>query len=270
MAANALTRAFLRAIQLSADLASVASCRLVRWTGKSAQVLHPKHLLADATPPWYVSLVRPGDRVLDLGAGVGVHAVRCARAGAQVVAADLSEKNLAKARALMPDAKTSHSQDAPATVGLVRCDASKTLPFRSEVFTGALLLDILEHLPDPPATLRECARVLRSGAWLAIALPNSQTKWKERYRRAGLFWMSDRDHKHEYTWPEIVSLIESAGLRRRSGPEPIVLDTPLTGLIDLAGGISLRLYRRLTEWRMRALAQHPEDTTGFRCTAIKP
>jgi SAM-dependent methyltransferase len=208
--------------------------------------------------------------VLDLGAGVGVHAIRCAAAGAEVVAADWSEKNLAKAWSLLAGAQLSHGQDARATVRLVRCDASKPLPFRAESFTGALLFDIIEHLPDDAAALRECARILRPGAWLAIALPNSQTRWKERYRRAGLFWMNDRDHKREYTWPEAVALIESAGLRLRLGPETIALDTPLTGWMDLAGGLSLRLYRRLLEWRARALARHPQDTTGFRCTAIKP
>ena len=260
MADSPLTRALLRAIQLSADLASVMSCRLVRWTGKSTQVLHPKHLLADTSPPWYMPFVRPGDCVLDLGAGVCAHAARCARVGAQVVAADWSEKNLAKAKFLIADTN----------VRLIRSDATRTLPFRSGTFTGALLLDILEHLPDAAATLRECVRVLRSGAWVAIALPNSQTKWKQRYRRAGMFWMADRDHKREYTWPEIVDLIESAGLQLQWGPKPIVLDTPLTGWIDLAGGISLRLYRRLTEWRARLLARHPENTTGFRCVAIKP
>ena len=304
MVANPLTRIVLRAVQLSADLASLTSSRLVRWTGKSAQVIHPKHLLPDLSPPWYVSLVRPGDHVLDLGAGVGVHAMRCARAGANVIAADWSEKNLAKARSLLAGApfvvptlvgsnkgtptevgttnssplsqpnverrEGSYDNNVRAAVRLVRCDASKPLPFRAESFTGALLFDIIEHLPDDAAALRECARVLRSGAWLAIALPNSQTRWKGRYRRAGLFWMNDRDHKREYTWPEAVALIESAGLHLQSGPETIALDTPLTGWIDLAGGLSLRLYRRLLEWRARALARHPQDTTGFRCTAIKP
>ena len=270
MAANPLIRAFLRAIQLGADLASVASCHLVRWTGKSTQAIHPKHLLPDALPAWYVPLVRPGDCVLDLGTGVGAHAVRCARAGAQVIAADLNEKNLAKAKSFVAGEKFLYGQDARATVRLMRCDATKGLPFQSEIFTGALLLDVLEHLPDPVATLRECVRVLRPGAWLAMALPNSQTKWKQRYRRAGLFWMSDRDHKHEYTWPEIVDLLRSVGLRVQSGPEPIVLDTPWTGLIDLVGGISLRLYRRLIAWRATVLARSPQDTTGFRCVAIRP
>jgi len=251
----------LRLIQLSSNLATLAACRLVRWTGKSSEAIHPKHLVSDPWAAWYVSLVRPGDRVLDLGAGMATHAMRCSRAGAvRVVATDRSAHNLAKARTLV----------AGTTVSLVRCDVTKTLPFRSETFTGALLLDILEHLDDPQAALRECVRVLRPGAWLAVALPNSETTWKRRYRRAGLSWMSDRDHKHEYTWPEMAALLEAAGLRVQSGPEPIIFDTPLKGWMDLIGGFSLGLYRRLTECGMRAAARRPQETTGFRCVATKP
>jgi SAM-dependent methyltransferase len=260
MASNPLTRYFLRAIQLSSNLATLAACRLVRWTGKSSRAIHPKHLVGDLLGEWYVSRVRPDDCILDLGAGVGTHAGRCRRAGArQVVGVDRSEKNLAAARALV----------APAGVRLVRCDATKPLPFRSEVFTGALLLDILEHLHDAEAAVRECVRVLRPGAWVAVALPNSETTWKQRYRRAGLFWMSDRDHKQEYRWPEIVQLLEAAGLRVGSGPDTIALDTPLTGWIDLIGGFSLGIYRRVTEWRIREAARRPRESTGFRCIAIK-
>ncbi|MBM3334662.1 class I SAM-dependent methyltransferase [Candidatus Sumerlaeota bacterium] len=256
-----LTRRFLRLIQLSSNLATLLSCRLVKWTGKSKQPLHPKHLVGDKGAAWYMNLVRPGDLALDLGAGTGVHAARCLRAGARgVVAADLSEARLVRARVVAADV----------AVWFVCCDGSRTLPLQSASLGGALLLDILEHLLDPLAALRECARVLKPGAWVAIALPNSQTKWKERYRRAGLFWMSDRDHKREFTWPEIAQLIEAAGLRLQSGPEPIALDTPLTGLADLVGGFSLSLYRRLNQWRARQLARHPQETTGFRCVAIKP
>jgi len=261
MASNPLIRFSLRLIQRSSNLATLAACRLVRLTGKSREAIHPKHLIGDPWAAWYMSLVRPGDRILDLGAGVATHAVRCSRAGAaRVVAADLSERNLAKARTLATQTN----------VSLVRCDVTRPFPFRSEVFTGALLLDILEHLPDPQTALRECARVLRSGAWVAVALPNAETTWKRRYRRAGLPWMSDRDHKHEYTWPEIAALLEGVGLRVQSGPDPITLDTPLAGWIDLIGGFSLGLYRRLTEWRARQAALHPEESTGFRCLALKP
>ncbi len=257
---NPLTRALLRAVQLSSNLATLAACRLVRWTGKSREALHPKHLVAEPAVSWYVDLVQRGDCILDLGAGTAIHGARCAEAGARlVVAAELSERNLAKARGLARGEN----------VRLVRCDATRPLPFRDAAFTGVLLLDILEHLADPEAALREVVRTLRSGGWVAVALPNSQTTWKQRYRRAGLPWRSDRDHKHEYTWPQIAALLERAGLRIQSGPTPIIFDTPLAGWIDLIGGLSLQLYRRGIAWRIRRAVEHPQESTGFRCVATK-
>ncbi|MCX8036741.1 MAG: methyltransferase domain-containing protein [Candidatus Sumerlaeia bacterium] len=261
MSPNPVNRALLRAVQLSSNLATLAACRLVRWTGKSREAVHPKHLVAEPAVGWYVDLVRSGDCILDLGAGTAIHGARCAAAGAAlVVAAELSERNLAKARGLASGGK----------VRLVRCDATRPLPFRDGVFTGALLLDILEHLAGPETALREVVRTLRPGGWVAVALPNSQTKWKQRYRRAGLPWMSDRDHKQEYTWPQIADLLKTAGLRIESGPAPIIFDTPLAGWIDLIGGLSLRLYRRGIAWRIRRAEEHPQESTGFRCVAMKP
>jgi len=260
MAKNIPARALLRLIQLSSNIATLAACRLVRLTGKSRRAVHPKLLINHPAVIWYIGRVRRGDRLLDLGAGVGIHAARCASSGASVVAADISSRNLDKVRDLA----------AGAGVRLVRCDATKRLPFRDGSFTGVLLLDVLEHLDDPETALAESVRVLRPGGWVAISLPNSQTTWKRRYRRAGLPWMSDRDHKREYTWPEIEQLLDRAGLRLESGPDAVALDTPLTGWIDLVGAFSLGLYRRLTEWRVARAAKRPEESTGFRCIAVKP
>ena len=44
---------------------------------------------------------------------------------------------------------------------------------------------------------------------------------------------------------------------------PTVYDTPLIGAIDLVGGLSLPLYRRLTEVRRRLARRYPEENAGF-------
>ena len=51
----------------------------------------------------------------------------------------------------------------------------KDLPecnFPDEHFQAVILWHVLEHLPDPAATLREIHRILRPGGWLYIAVPN--------------------------------------------------------------------------------------------------
>ena len=255
-----LTRPVLRLIQRASDFATRAACRLTVWTGKSRRPIHPKHLIDHPAVRWFLPFVKEGDRILDVGAGIAGHARCCVAAGAQVTGLEVRLGSLQTARALGADP----------SLRLVCGNAENPLPFRSDTFTGVLLLDVLEHLNTPLGTLRECRRVLKPGGWMAISLPNSETTWKRRYRRAGLPWMNDREHKREYTWPEVVDLIESAGLQIAWGPEPIVPDTPWKGLVDLAGAVSLRLYWRLTDARVRAAARRPHESTGFRCKAIKP
>jgi hypothetical protein len=51
--------------------------------------------------------------------------------------------------------------------------------------------------------------------------------------------------------------------------EPTVYDTPWAGLIDLAGGISLGLFRRLARWKRAKALERPCDATGFRIIARK-
>lgn len=253
-------RGLLQLIRYGSNAATLLSVRLVRWTGKHSEAIHPKHLIHHPMAMWFVPHVEPGDRVLDIGTGTGTQAVKTTRAGAWAVGVELNTVNLRIARSLCKGTG----------VALVRGDATRPLPFRDESFTAVLALNVLEHFVDPIAVLKECGRVLKPGGWVAISLPNRDTKWKRRYRKAGLPWMDDRDHKHEYTWPEVVELVEAAGLQIRSGPDAIVIDTPLKGLFDLVGGVSLRLYSRLVDWRVRQAAQKPQESVGFRCTAAKP
>ena len=52
----------------------------------------------------------------------------------------------------------------------VRADVAR-LPFRPEAFDAIKATEILEHVPDPAAALRECGRVLRAGGHLVITVP---------------------------------------------------------------------------------------------------
>lgn len=47
------------------------------------------------------------------------------------------------------------------------------LPFRSDIFDGAILKDVLEHVSDPVVVLCELARVARSGARIIVTVPRA-------------------------------------------------------------------------------------------------
>ena len=57
--------------------------------------------------------------------------------------------------------------------------------------------------------------------------------------------------------------------RRQRWLGPVVLDTPWAGAIDALGGVSLRLYDRLSRWKRDAAMRRPDDSTGFRARARK-
>lgn len=83
---------------------------------------------------------------------------------APLVLADLAETALRDARrAAGPDALP------------VCLDATRGLPFRAGSFAGLLTGELIEHVYDPVALLRECHRVLAPGGLLVLTTPNLAT-----------------------------------------------------------------------------------------------
>ena len=63
--------------------------RLTRWTGKSSEYVHPKHLLGDTQDNyWYLAYIAPAAAVLDVGCGNGMHSIKAARRCRHVVGVD--------------------------------------------------------------------------------------------------------------------------------------------------------------------------------------
>jgi SAM-dependent methyltransferase len=61
--------------------------------------------------------------------------------------------------------------DAFAPRPTVRADLGYALPLASEAFDGAVCTEVLEHVPDGVALLREIRRVLKPGATLIVTVP---------------------------------------------------------------------------------------------------
>jgi methionine biosynthesis protein MetW len=104
--------------------------------------------------------------VLDIGGGDGLllSSLRDRRGFQQLSLIDLSPVAVGKAR----------QKGFDAIVG----DVTQRLPFGDNTFGTACALDVLEHLYDPVAALREMARVART---VVIVVPNFQY-WKDRVR----------------------------------------------------------------------------------------
>ncbi len=99
----------------------------------------------------------PGDRVLDLGCGLGASLGYMARErGIQALGLDLSIPMLAKAR-------QSH-----AGLKLIRAETGK-IPLASSCLDGVLSECVLSLTQDPAGVLAECARVLKPGGRLGLS-----------------------------------------------------------------------------------------------------
>ena len=99
----------------------------------------------------------PGARVLDIGCGVGQVVNRLTQAGYESYGVDVSQPNLERARKISE-----------------RCQLydGKQLPFPDSHFTSAGALNVLEHVDEPEAFIRELARVVEPGGRVLLSSPN--------------------------------------------------------------------------------------------------
>ncbi len=99
--------------------------------------------------------------IADLGAGAPTVSEGLCRRGARTVMVDMVTQR--------PDRATSGH------IPLVRADLSHPLPLRSATVDGVFAGEIIEHLFDPVAFLRECWRILVPGGALVVTTPNLAT-----------------------------------------------------------------------------------------------
>ena len=118
----------------------------------------------------YVSL--EDQRVLDLGCGVGEYVRGFAREGANSVGLDVELPRLVEARQRSSD---SQGRERPGE-GPQRTEflagAGEALPFADASLDVVVLNEVIEHVDDDRATLREVARVLTADGRCVIFAPN--------------------------------------------------------------------------------------------------
>ncbi len=105
-----------------------------------------------------------GKRVLDIATGGGHTALAFAKAGAEVVATDLTPEMLNAAKAFFEK----ENAEVRSSVFLTPA-AAEDLPFESASFDIVTCRIAAHHFADPAAFLRESARVLKPGGTLMLA-----------------------------------------------------------------------------------------------------
>ncbi|HEX5224840.1 MAG TPA: class I SAM-dependent methyltransferase [Solirubrobacteraceae bacterium] len=103
--------------------------------------------------------VRSGERVLDVGCGEGELAARLVRAGAQVLAVDVAEEALRRAREAHPELE----------LRVIDAEGEWDLP--DAAFDVVWAGEVIEHVADTAVWLSEARRVLRPGGALLLSTP---------------------------------------------------------------------------------------------------
>ena len=101
---------------------------------------------------------RPGDRVLDIGAGSGFSSEMLARLGYDVVAVDPDHSALLNNRRRPTYDRLRIEGSVRVTQGV-----AEGLPFVNASFDGVLGMNVMHHVRDLDACITELARVLRPG-----------------------------------------------------------------------------------------------------------
>ena len=127
-------------------------------------------------------------RILDVGCGTGANLLMLSQYG-DAEGVDVSEDALAFCRERGLDK--------------VRLGAAEELPYEDGTFDLVTALDVVEHLDDDLAGLREMRRVLRPGGRVLLFVPTFMFLW-------GL--QDDvSNHRRRYRLPELQRVLEQAG-----------------------------------------------------------
>lgn len=240
---------------------SALSLHIVKATGKSRLLIHPKHLLGEKFASPFLKYLKKSDMILDVGCGNGCQSIAVAKLVAHVSGFDIGKEQLSIARSNASNMNITN-------IDFQLYSAEKKFPLDHVSFDKVLCLGVLEHLHHREKVLREIYRVLKKEGTLFLGVPQRGTSWKNTQERFGICSFTDPDHKVEYTREGWSNLLRSTGFEVAAW-YPVAYDTPWAGFIDLVGGFSLSLYRRFIQWKWTAAKKNPNESISVLIVAKK-
>ena len=139
-----------------------------RWWDTESE-FRPLHQINPLRLNWIQTLVQlSGKKVVDIGCGGGILSDAMARQGAQVLGIDLAVKSLKVAQL--------HGLESGVQVDYETISAEDLAAREPERFDVVTCMEMLEHVPDPAATIAACARMAKPGGWLFFSTINRNPK----------------------------------------------------------------------------------------------
>ena len=141
----------------------------------------------------YIKRIDEG-KILDVGCAYGFMLKKIPRSF-QRFGIDISGYAIKEARKRVPDAR------------FIVSDIEQSSPLKKKYFDVILMNDVLEHLENPEAALRNVKRLLKGGGYLYITTPNLN-----KFRRK-LFRYADKKEHHisMFSHPGLSCLLSSIG-----------------------------------------------------------
>ena len=174
-------------------------------------------------------VVLSGLRVLDVGCGGGILSEALAERGASVLGIDLAESALQAAEAHRAGQAVEY-----------RLESSRETAARGEMFDVVTCMEMLEHVADPAAVLRDIHALLKPGGWAFFSTINRTFK-----ARLGAVYAAEYllrlvpQGTHQYDW--FIKPAELSRMAERAGLAPVAF----CGMDYLPLRQSARLSRNL-------------------------
>jgi SAM-dependent methyltransferase len=137
----------------------------------------------DPRAVWALEHLGPTDDVIDLGAHkLDLTVYLAQKTKGRVVAVDISGEALRWGKAARPGCERIEIWEGDACA----------VPYADSSFDVAVLTEILEHVPDEQALLREAERVVKPGGRIVISVPANAAAWdaqgdRDEKERGGFF-----------------------------------------------------------------------------------
>jgi ubiquinone/menaquinone biosynthesis C-methylase UbiE len=148
------------------------------------------------------NIIAPGSRLADIGCGNAVYVKDISKlTNSYFVGVDISSV------ALHQSQKKLVAREQSPCLGLVQGDAAQ-LPLASASFDSAICTHALEHVPDSSIVINELHRILKSGGYLRVVVPNS-TKYMLNIFRPLERRLNGLGHLREYSPTAMRELLSS-------------------------------------------------------------
>jgi len=140
--------------------------------------------------------IKPGERLLDVGCGIGYLSSLARARGAEIVGIDMSHQALLHARDQVE--------------GDFVVAGAGGLPFATGSFDKVIFADVIEHVPDDHQALGEIVRVAKQGARIVISTPALEGIFTETWLKTYLHGEEDefqKNYREGYTTESLQQLM---------------------------------------------------------------